>query len=108
MPVLLIQQRICVLGKHWFGSVDLTSISVRLLRFQLFSAENKMNSWSDSTGDTPHKTEQFNMHSSETSPNFPPRPRLKGLPIGSVSPQFSLSAIFSYYPLISTPLLTDL
>lgn len=40
-----------------FGSIDLTSLSVRLLRFQLFFAENKMNSWSDSTGDTPHKTE---------------------------------------------------
>lgn len=46
-----------MLGKHWFGSIDLTSISVRLPRFQLFSAENKMNSWSYSTGDTPHKTE---------------------------------------------------
>lgn len=29
------------------------------------------------------------MHSSETSPNFPPRLRLKGLPIGSIALYFS-------------------
>lgn len=71
------------------------------LWFQLFFTENKMNSSNDSAREKLYKTEQFNMHSSETSPNFPLRLMLRGLSsehCGSIS----LSLFLSPYPLIAS------
>lgn len=97
VSAVLTQHKIYVHGKYWFGSMGLTSTSVRLPWFQLFSTETKMNSSNDSAGEKPYQTESNStcIHVRQV-PIFPHGWCSKDCQVGSVVPYFSLSTLISY------------
>lgn len=98
----LLQQMIYAHSKYYFGSMNLTSTSVRLPWFQSFSTENKMNSSNDSAGEKLCNTESNSTCIQvKQVPIFPHGWCSKDCQVGSVVLYFSFSSTF-VSPLISS------